>query len=101
MTARTTMGTSDEVLRVWSNGTDTVVARDIEDAWAVWSEHSGEKREDYDDGDVWTEVARSIRIWCNANGEISDGGDGDEAVEMTAEQWARKNGRGFLCSTEI
>jgi hypothetical protein len=53
-------------LHVFTNDTDTVVARDVEDAWAVWCEHSGERRRDYEQcGMCWERLDpdKSLTIW--------------------------------------
>ena len=44
-------------LHLFCNGEDTVSAADVEDAWAVWCETSGEKREDYVDSMQWEQIA--------------------------------------------
>lgn len=52
-------------LRVFSNDVDKVVARDADDAWAVWEESTGEKREDYDEDFEWEPVPplKVMTIW--------------------------------------
>ncbi len=78
--------------------TDYVVAHNAEDAWAVLSQH-GYERCDYDDDDLEEcPDSDSINILCDAEGHISDGG---EALRLTHGEWADREGRGFLCSTEF
>ncbi len=100
-----------QVLRVFKQvmGPDTVVAYSIEDAWAVWAEHCGERREDYDD-DTWSVIAddqpftiqlvemdasdlpSTVAPFVPATAKIK--------ATATAKAWAEHSGRGFLCSTE-
>jgi len=88
-------------MKLYTNGTDWVVAADVDDAWLAWTEHTGESREDYEDDWVWDEVGpdEELGIWCDTKGdpcEVDE--DGSEIVAKTAAQWAER-GRGFLCST--
>lgn len=84
--------------------TDTVVARDIDDAWLAWAEYSGyvepaKVRADYDAEDMeQLDDAKVIKIWCDAKGDPCEIGDGTK-TEKPAAEWA-KRGRGFLCTTE-
>jgi hypothetical protein len=75
-----------------------VVAESIDDAWAVWSESIGQKREDWPDG-AWEQEPddKSMRIIVDDDGAISDQG---ERLELTCREWATREGRGYLCTTE-
>jgi hypothetical protein len=57
-------------LHIFQNDCDWVVAESIDDAWAVWCETTGEKREDYDDDrHFWTQLPddQPLRIWHEDN----------------------------------
>lgn len=87
---------AERVLHLFKlDDTCTVVARDEDDAWAVWCDSIGEKREDYQ-GSSWEQVPDdelvSIIRDVYAEHHVKD--------TMTAAEWAAKDGRGFLCSTE-
>lgn len=85
------------MLKVFTNHTDTVVAKDLPDAQRVMEEHNGSTFEQ--EGwtlDEWGEVPDDkIITICN----INDHGPDDKAAK-TAAEWVKENGRGFLCSTE-
>jgi len=90
-------------MKLFTNKTNWVIAADVEDAWRVWSEKSGEEREDYEDDWTWEEVPTGdeLAIWCDAGGIPCDPEeDGSELLTKTAAQWVEEHGRGFLCSTE-
>lgn len=93
----------DRQLHVFEMGPDTVIAYDVEDAWAVWCERLGEKREDYE---PWDEPAqldddKPLKIWSDSDGVICEPGeDGGAVATRTCREWADREGRGFLCSTE-
>lgn len=78
-------------LSCYTNGTDTVVARDAEDARAVAAETMGEDVEDI------VEPMRRVD-----DGEVLDVFDEDrgERVAKTAREWVQFLGRGLLCTTE-
>ena len=84
-------------LHVFCNGTDKVIATDIEDAWAAWCETTGESREAYS-GETWA--------WEQMPDDASlpimrDPESGDRTKDtLTCAEWVAKDGRGFLCSTE-
>jgi len=79
-------------MRVWTNGTDTVIAEDVNDAWLVWEEHTGEQMEDYPD-DEWVERTGTLSVW-------DDDSENDEYEVKDCADWAA-DGRGFLCSNEL
>lgn len=87
-------------LHVFTNENEWYVARDLDDAYLAMEEHSGTKREDVDRFDELLQMRddESLGVICDGDGVISD--EGDELV-MTAAQWAKREGRGFLCSTNI
>ena len=111
-------------LHAFTNGTDTVIAASADDAWAVWEEHTGEKRADYEkpgeiawravDGlkmmGVWTDdvsepTAACCLNWARkllpAKRTPNDHAPGCRVgcPTKTAAEWAAE-GRGFLCSTD-
>jgi hypothetical protein len=85
-------------LSVYTIGPDHLVARSLEDAWDVWLAHHGEHRENYA-GDEMSLVPDTTELFAfvDERGEISDSG---ETLHLTARQWADREGRGFLFSTE-
>ncbi len=85
---------ANKCLRLWSNGTDTVVASSPDDATAAYVELTGASPLDDDGVCEWVVVDESKVIPINM-----DDGAGDK-VTRTAAEWAVWNGRGFLCSTE-
>lgn len=84
-------------LHVFSDddGCDSVVAYSAEDAWAVWQEQTGEKRDDYPDK-RWEQDPDEEPL------SILEETDEGEMVRTTRTraEWCALNGRGFLCSTE-
>jgi hypothetical protein len=84
-------------LRVFTNETDTVVARSLQDAQVVVEQHYGATFEQ--EGwslDEWSEVPGDTPITIrNVNGQ-----GWDDKATRTASEWAMSDGRGFLCSTE-
>lgn len=84
-------------MKVFTNGTDTVVAPDLDRVPAILHAHYGSTMEE--EGwslDEWHEVPddKPITI-CN----IHDRG-ADDKLTLTAAEWAARDGAGFLCSTE-
>jgi hypothetical protein len=85
---------------------DWVIAENVDDAWAVYVEHCGGKREDWSEGEGY--VMEEVRgdaplvIWCGPDGHPGETHvDGNAKVTKSAEQWAAQEPRGFLCSTEF
>lgn len=85
-------------LRVWTDDTDTVVAADLADAQKVWEEHHGSTFEqEMMTLDDWSQVPDDKPITIhNVDGRGTD----DDKLTLTAAEWAARDGRGFLCSTE-
>jgi hypothetical protein len=81
--------------------TDWVVATDVLDAWVVWLAHVGGVRADYhgDDDPELVPDDKRVGFWCDAEGKISEQGDG-AVVYKTAREWADREGRGYLASTD-
>jgi len=90
-------------LAMFTNGTDTVIARDTDDAWVVWSEQIGEDRDDYDGEWSWEAVPgdKAIKAWLDPDGTVGcPDDDGAELVSKTVDEWITHLGRGFAWSTE-
>lgn len=102
-------------MRVWTDGTDTVVAADAADAAAVLAEYHGEGHavilrpvdpdkeiaihEDVDTLRYGEECPQcGFALATSRNGHHRGCPVG--CPVKTAAQWAAENGRGFLCSTE-
>lgn len=77
-------------LACWTNGIDTVVASDADDARAIVADMLGEHVED---------VSPMRRVEDDKVLTILNENTG-ENIAKTAGKWAQRNGRGFLCSTE-
>jgi hypothetical protein len=89
-------------LFVSSDKTEWVIARDPEDAWTCWEEHTGDTRDDFSDGH-WKPVPpnETLSIFVDSDGApASPEMDGSEPLELAAEEWIRRRGRGWLCTTE-
>lgn len=89
-------------MKLYTDGTDFVIATDLNDARAAWVEHRGGDAEDFDVHE-WTEAdpAEELAIWCDADGDPCEPEeDGAELIAKTHAQWVER-GRGFLCSTEF
>lgn len=101
--------------RVFSNSTDTFVAMDWDDLQEVYRLHYDETMagngEDLDD---WEEVPgdHPLEIWVdkddydpedphNPAGATTEQNGDLIYVTAKARDWAKANGRGFLCSTEF
>jgi hypothetical protein len=84
-------------LRVWTNDVDTVVARDLADVQVVVEAQYGSTFEQ--EGwslDDWAQVPDDESITVR---NVHDRG-WDDTETHTAREWAARNGRGLLCSTE-
>lgn len=79
---------------------DTVVAKSTADA-CVWHEFTGEDAPSEEHDIVPIDDNAELGIWCNVDGSIAEPRRGARVVRLTAAQWARREGRGFLCSTEF
>lgn len=55
--------------------TDVVIADSVEDAWTVWCEHLGERREDCGSWS-WERLPldEELGIWCGPDGKICEQG---------------------------
>ncbi len=91
-------------LHVFDIGDDWVVARDLDDAWAVWLEFLGATAaDDYSDQrEELTQISdtRELTIWVGDSGKPDEPhGEGCTLATMLAAEWARQQGRGFLASS--
>lgn len=101
-------------LHCFTNGTDTVVALDIEDARLAMAEYSEESDvagirpiDDEKDLAIWTDDGLCYGEECPKCGfGLATTRNGHHPTcpigcpRKTAAEWAKENGRGFLCSTE-
>ena len=76
-------------IRVWTNGTDTVIAKDLNDVRALMAAGFDE----FDEDATWEACANDELL------EISDT-NGDNTTAKTCAEWIASEGRGLLCSTE-
>ncbi len=86
-----------------TEGPDTVIAESIEDAWKVWSKTTGQSKDEYQadyENDEFEQVPddKMMKIFMDDEGKISDSGN---QAEMTAAEWVKREGSGWLCSTEF
>lgn len=60
-------------LHVFDNGSEWVVASNVEDAWDVWCAHVGESRQDYEGEWAWFQEPddRPLHVWCDPDGDIT------------------------------
>lgn len=79
-------------LKCYTNHYDWVIGYSEKDAWEVWCEHLGEKREDYAEAQ-WIELSEDkyLRIEEDTFGV---------SMTKTVGEWIESHGRGWLCSTE-
>lgn len=101
-------------LHCFTNGTDTVVAHDIEDARVAMREYLDESDtesirsiDDEKELSIWQDEVLCRGEECpkcgHARSSTRNGHDRTCPIgcpRKTAAEWARENGRGFLCSTE-
>lgn len=89
--ASETVTPSLHMFRLGRNGTfDWIIARDPNEAMAIWYDQIGEKREDYDGSDFVVMVPDSQPLKID--------GEEKQAGEWVAQYV--KQGRGVLCSSE-
>ena len=82
-------------MQVYTNGTDTVVAESIDDVRAVVEAQYGCTME----SEGW-----SLDEWHRVKDDkpitITNYDDQGNKLTLTAAEWAARDGRGLLCSTE-
>lgn len=83
---------------------DYVVARDLDDAWTLYTAHTGERRDDHDDdpGAAYQIPDDKVyELYIDSSGEACEQGDDDAKLESdTALGWSRRLGRGYAFGTE-
>jgi len=78
-----------------------VIAESKEDAWNIWFETYGEKKEDYIEDYMNPSYWEELPLSTTLNIEISnDFGLDSGKYTKTIEEWIKIYGRGLLCSTE-
>lgn len=85
------MSEADKPLRVFTDGVDTVVAYDEEDARDVHREFVGERDCDPPYEEVDLNESLTVNDFDGKNGKKT----------QTYREWTIENGRGFLCSIEF
>ena len=82
---------------MFTNDTDTIVAEDLADVAIVLADHYGSSMAE----EGWT-----LDEWGLVTDDTSitirnvHGNGWDDKETRSAAEWAKQNGRGFLCSTE-
>ncbi len=90
-------------LHVFANDCEWVVARDVDDAWAVWTEAIGADPKDLKEEDPFEQLPddKPVTMHANAAGEVAEVGEpGVAPLTQTAAEWAARHGRGYLGTTE-
>ena len=87
-------------LHVWTNGTDTVIAEDRNDALRVMQEHTGDPCEEYDRDDWRVHPDDKVLPIRYEEGELDLPPGTKPVVTRTCAEWIAANKRGFLCTTE-
>ena len=85
-------------LNCYFNDYDWVIAYDEEDAWNIWCESTGEKRENYEEEDgFW--AAEPLNKKLNFYDENMP--DNRYRIRtQTTKKWIKELGRGFMMTTE-
>lgn len=94
--------TERKQLYVFELADDAVVALDYEDAVVVLADHLGLEPQDIDLEDVRQlpdDEVLSIFV-VGPDAAITNEDDADATLELTAREWAVKEGRGHLCRRE-
>lgn len=94
-------GCPNNILHVYTdeNGVDTVIAYDEQDAKLVWEETTGTKWDeefDANEGFVQRDDDDELSIYMDEDCVREDA----NLTKMTCKEWAKQEGRCFLCSTE-
>lgn len=100
---RSCLGSCRPLYLFKSGNPDWVVAHDEDDANRVWCDHIGEDTNEYD-ADEWDRLADdyTAKYWLDPEtGHVSDDGDGNELVELTALEVINRFGRGFVASVDF
>ena len=87
-------------LHVFSNDFEWVIARNMDDVRALFSENPGWSQPDEDDWENWDQDPddQTHTIWCDAEGKPTEPqSEGSERVTLTNAEWCKKLGRGYLC----
>lgn len=89
-------------LYVFSNDYEWYVAANLDEAYGHREDWNGTVREDDNEGSELVQLSprHHISIYVDPDGYIAPVDEGDETVSLTAAEWARREGPGFLCTTE-
>lgn len=82
----------EDALKLWTNGTETYVARDVAHVLELYKATVGEAY-DAEDCSEWEEREDKGPFAIALD-------DGRGSVTQTPAEWIAENGEGFLCSTE-
>lgn len=87
-------------LHVYSDGSEWYIGHNLDDAYETrgggdpWMDPEDYPLEELKD-------TERLRIWCNPEGQPDEiQGDGCSVLERTMADWCRRQGRGFLATTE-
>lgn len=91
-------------LKIWTNGIDTVIAKDLNDVRELIAVHTRlmTGSDEFDEDAKWQVCDNDERLEisdADDGGTTSDADDGGTTTKTCAE-WIASEGRGFLCSTE-
>jgi hypothetical protein len=84
-------------LKCFENEREYIIAYSSDDAWDIWCEYMGEKKEDYcgiSMEENWDTVGGDCMFTIYKDDSHT------EKETMTIDEWIKKMGRGPLCSGE-
>jgi len=95
--------TSEEELRIYTDGFDWYVAKSFEDLWDLIKERSGETKDDKEGTFQFLRPESKLYfVLSKKTGRIANRDEEEDThlVQKTAEEWANYLGRGYIGSTE-
>lgn len=93
-----------EDLKMFKNDvTEWVIAKDLEEVWKVYEEHTGLKQDDPDNEDIeWKECPPESTLTYHGDAEDYDLDGSEEDATKTCAQWAKHVGKPcYFATTEF
>lgn len=88
-------------LYAWTDGAETIIAGDLDEAKRIQREVTGIDAETQAD-QVWKQEPDGAVLAIHWNEERGCAGESDDPLlKLTAAEWCEKAGKGWLCSTEF
>ncbi len=98
---REVRGVTVDDLHVFGDDCEWVVAASLEDAKAVLTEMGATLDDDFDETWAQEDDEMGHTIWCDSGGHPAEPhAAGNAPVTLTCAEWAKRCGRGYLCTTE-